>query len=174
MCIPWLIATDYSIIIPPTARRRRRPTDRSIYRSIQFKWIYTLSFHARNTVSERQRDLVRFLNRLSQITISNRMQHRAKMIYLEISLGLPVSRKPDFWHEKRVSEFTLIESIDKSIDPELTPYLSLSASRSRLNFVMCSCICAIKSTEDSRVDLILPCNAVVSCPTAVNIVFISS
>ena len=131
MCIPWLTATDYSIIIPPpTARRRRRPTDRSIYRSIQFKWIYILSFHARNTVSERQRDLVRFLNRLSQITISNRMQHRAKMIYLEISLGLPVSRKPDFWHEKRVNEFTLIESIDKSIDRSVGRSVGRSVDRS--------------------------------------------
>ena len=58
------------------------------------------------------------------------MQHHAKMIYLEISLGLLVSRKPDFWHEKRVSEFTLIESIDKSIDKSIDRSVGRSVGRS--------------------------------------------
>ena len=77
-----------------------RPTDRSINLSIDLS-IDSIevnshfSFSASYPVSERQEDLVSFVDTSSQIT---------------------VSRKPDFWHKMRMCEFTSIESIDESID----------------------------------------------------------
>ena len=57
LCLSCLICKE----VLEFDRRRRptdRPTDRSIYRSIRFKWIRLLSLYARSLVSERPGDLV--------------------------------------------------------------------------------------------------------------------
>jgi hypothetical protein len=54
------------------------------------------------------------------------------MICLDILPGLSVSRKPDFWHEERVSEFTLIEFINenKSLNRSINRSIGRSVGRS--------------------------------------------